>query len=290
MPESMACHARVTAAVLTDYHVHLRPDEPDTPAERFFTPGNAERYRDRRGGAGDPGAGGRRAHLPLHRRAGGLGAPVLARVGSRRPRRLLRLRARGDRPQARHRGRLRPGREDRMANLLESRDWDFVVGSVHFLRDRSLDTEDYSVWGAASRRRRSGGATSRRSPSRRSPGSTTSSPTPTWSRCGATQRAAAGQGPALLLRAGRRGVRGGRRRGRGLHRRPAQAGRRDLPGAAVTWRWCSTRAARSRSPATRTSRRSSASATRRPSSCCEELGVRELAVFERRQRRMEPIG
>jgi histidinol-phosphatase (PHP family) len=35
-----------------------------------------------------------------------------------------------------------------MATLLEARDWDYVVGSVHFLRDRSLDTEEYSVWGA----------------------------------------------------------------------------------------------------------------------------------------------
>ncbi|HEX5782018.1 MAG TPA: histidinol-phosphatase, partial [Solirubrobacteraceae bacterium] len=41
-----------------------------------------------------------------------------------------------------------PGREDRIANLLEQRDWDYVVGSVHFLRDRSLDTEDYSIWGS----------------------------------------------------------------------------------------------------------------------------------------------
>jgi histidinol-phosphatase (PHP family) len=41
-----------------------------------------------------------------------------------------------------------PGREDRIANLLEGRDWDYVVGSVHFLRDRSLDTEDYSIWGS----------------------------------------------------------------------------------------------------------------------------------------------
>ena len=33
--------------MLTDYHVHLRQDEiADTPAERFFTPGNAERYRE----------------------------------------------------------------------------------------------------------------------------------------------------------------------------------------------------------------------------------------------------
>ena len=34
------------AAVLTDYHVHLRPDEDDTPAAEYFTPGNAERYRE----------------------------------------------------------------------------------------------------------------------------------------------------------------------------------------------------------------------------------------------------
>jgi histidinol-phosphatase (PHP family) len=41
-----------------------------------------------------------------------------------------------------------PGREDRIANVLDGRDWDYVVGSVHFLRDHSLDTEEYSVWGA----------------------------------------------------------------------------------------------------------------------------------------------
>src|SRR6201991_1810412 len=32
--------------MLTDYHVHLRPDGDDTPAERYFTPANAERYRE----------------------------------------------------------------------------------------------------------------------------------------------------------------------------------------------------------------------------------------------------
>ena len=25
--------------MLTDYHVHLRPDDPGTPAEEYFTPG-----------------------------------------------------------------------------------------------------------------------------------------------------------------------------------------------------------------------------------------------------------
>src|SRR5690348_10431454 len=33
-------------AVLTDYHVHLRPDEDGTTAEKFFTAANAERYRE----------------------------------------------------------------------------------------------------------------------------------------------------------------------------------------------------------------------------------------------------
>ena len=42
-PTSARAEAR---AVLTDYHVHLRPDEDDSPAERYFTQGNAERYRE----------------------------------------------------------------------------------------------------------------------------------------------------------------------------------------------------------------------------------------------------
>src|SRR6185503_12782754 len=28
-----------------------------------------------------------------------------------------------------------PGREDRLASLLERYDWDYIIGSVHFLRD-----------------------------------------------------------------------------------------------------------------------------------------------------------
>ena len=33
------------AALLTDYHVHLRPDEEGTPFERHMTAANADRYR-----------------------------------------------------------------------------------------------------------------------------------------------------------------------------------------------------------------------------------------------------
>ena len=31
--------------MLTDYHVHLRPDDDGTPASDYFTSANAERYR-----------------------------------------------------------------------------------------------------------------------------------------------------------------------------------------------------------------------------------------------------
>jgi histidinol-phosphatase (PHP family) len=42
-----------------------------------------------------------------------------------------------------------PGREDRLQNLLEARQWDFVVGSVHFLRDEAVDIggdPDWAAW------------------------------------------------------------------------------------------------------------------------------------------------
>ena len=32
--------------MLTDYHVHLRPDDEGTTAERYFTADNVERYRE----------------------------------------------------------------------------------------------------------------------------------------------------------------------------------------------------------------------------------------------------
>ena len=38
------------------------------------------------------------------------------------------------------------GAEDRTANLLEARDFDYVVGSVHFVREGAVDMDDYSVW------------------------------------------------------------------------------------------------------------------------------------------------
>jgi histidinol-phosphatase (PHP family) len=38
--------------VLTDYHVHLRPDEDEATAERYFTEANVDRYREAAGERG----------------------------------------------------------------------------------------------------------------------------------------------------------------------------------------------------------------------------------------------
>ncbi|HWP33115.1 MAG TPA: histidinol-phosphatase HisJ family protein, partial [Solirubrobacterales bacterium] len=39
-----------------------------------------------------------------------------------------------------------PGAEDRTASLLEARDFDYVVGSVHFIGEAAVDHEGWDVW------------------------------------------------------------------------------------------------------------------------------------------------
>jgi histidinol-phosphatase (PHP family) len=132
--------------MLTDYHVHLRPDEPDATPARFFTPGNADRYRTvaTERGIAELGVS---EHVyrftaaldvwqhPLWREYGR--DDIDAYCGFVREETDLRLGIEAD---------FIPGREDRMATLLEARDWDYVVGSVHFLGDHALDYDRFDVW------------------------------------------------------------------------------------------------------------------------------------------------
>ena len=133
--------------MLTDYHVHLRPDEPDATPARYFTAGNAERYRAAAEEHGIAELGVAEHIYRFHAALEVWEHPFWREwakddldeyCGFVREETDLRLGIEAD---------YVPGREDRIANLLEQRDWDYVVGSVHFLRDRSLDTEDYSIWG-----------------------------------------------------------------------------------------------------------------------------------------------
>jgi histidinol-phosphatase (PHP family) len=134
--------------LLTDYHVHLRPDERENTAERFFTAANAERYRET---AAERGIAELGVAEHIYRFAAAMQIwqhpfwreyahdDLDAYCGFVREETDLRLGIEMD---------FVPGREDRIGAQLDGRDWDYVVGSIHFLRDHSLDTDDYSVWGA----------------------------------------------------------------------------------------------------------------------------------------------
>jgi histidinol-phosphatase (PHP family) len=132
--------------VLTDYHVHLRPDERENTAERFFTRANAERYREaaEERGIAELGVA---EHVYRFREALEVWEHPFWRTYAVddlddycafvREETDLKLGIEAD---------FIPGREDRMANLLEAREWDYVVGSIHFVGDQSLDTEEFSIW------------------------------------------------------------------------------------------------------------------------------------------------
>ena len=155
--------------MLTDYHVHLRPDDPGTPAALYFTPANAERYRETATERGVTELG---VSEHIHRFTAALDVwqhPFWRRapsttstryVGFVREETDLRLGIEAD---------YVAGREDRMANLLDAHEWDYVIGSVHFLGDHAVDFDDETdIWRHETHRpSASGSATSRRSPSPR---------------------------------------------------------------------------------------------------------------------------
>jgi histidinol-phosphatase (PHP family) len=138
--------------VLTDYHVHLRKDDPDDPAtaaERAFTAENAERYRMVASERGIDELG---VSEHIYRFAQALDVwqhpfwrmqavdDLDSYCGFVRDETDLRLGIEAD---------FVVGAEDRMATLLEGYEWDYVVGSVHFLRDHAVDHEDFDVWDTA---------------------------------------------------------------------------------------------------------------------------------------------
>lgn len=132
--------------MLTDYHVHLRPDDLDATPAQFFTAANAERYRTVAGERGIQELG-VAEHIYRFTQAQEVWSHDLWRRYGRddldayvefvRTETDLKLGIEAD---------FIPGREDRMANLLEAREWDFVVGSVHFLGEHAVDYDRYDVW------------------------------------------------------------------------------------------------------------------------------------------------
>ena len=137
--------------MLTDYHLHLRPDEEGSEAERFFTEANAERYR---AAATERGIDelGVAEHVHRFRQALDVWGHPFWRANAVddldayeqfvRERTDLKLGIEADFVQ---------GREDRMANLIDGHDWDYVVGSVHFLGEQAVDMRgDHDIWTSSS--------------------------------------------------------------------------------------------------------------------------------------------
>jgi histidinol-phosphatase (PHP family) len=137
--------------MLTDYHLHLRPDELTETADRYFTRANVERYREAASERGITELG---VSEHVHRFRQALDVwrhPFWERhavddlddyCAFVREETDLKLGIEAD---------FLAGPEDRMANLLDGRDWDYVVGSVHFLKDDSVDMDRYDVWETGAR-------------------------------------------------------------------------------------------------------------------------------------------
>jgi histidinol-phosphatase (PHP family) len=133
--------------VLTDYHVHLRPDGREHGAEEAFTVANAERYQEVAAERGIE-ALGVSEHVFRFRQALDVWDHPYWREHALddldsycefvRDATSLRLGIEAD---------FVAGSEDRMATLLAARDWDSVLGSVHFIQNEALDMEgDWDIW------------------------------------------------------------------------------------------------------------------------------------------------
>jgi histidinol-phosphatase (PHP family) len=132
--------------VLTDYHLHLRPDGRDADVAEYHAQANVERYRAAAEARGIAELG---VSEHVYRFAQALDVwrhpfwetfahdDLDAYCAFVREQTDLRLGIEAD---------FVPGAEDRMANLLDTRDFDYVVGSVHFMRGGAVDMDDYSVW------------------------------------------------------------------------------------------------------------------------------------------------
>jgi histidinol-phosphatase (PHP family) len=133
--------------MLTDYHVHLRPDGPNSDAADFFVAGNAENYRTVASERGVTELG---VSEHIHRFTAALDVwqhpfwrqsavdDLDAYVSFVREETDLRLGIEADYVR---------GTEDRMAGLLDSHEWDYVLGSVHFLGEFAVDFDDETdIW------------------------------------------------------------------------------------------------------------------------------------------------
>ena len=135
--------------MLTDYHLHLRPDEDRTPPhERWFTDENVRRYLEAARAAGVEELG---VSEHVYRFAQALeiwrhpfwveqardDLDAYCEFVRGTP---LRLGIEADYVR---------GAEQQIESLLAAREFDYVVGSIHFVCERAVDHDGYDAWAAA---------------------------------------------------------------------------------------------------------------------------------------------
>jgi histidinol-phosphatase (PHP family) len=135
--------------VLTDYHVHLRRDLVEARFEDAFNAANVERYRAAADAAGIAELG---VSEHIHRFEQSLAIwdhpfwreqatdDIERYCAYVREETDLRLGLEVD---------YVPGREDRTQNLIDRCELDFVIGSVHFLGDLAVDWQRFDIWETA---------------------------------------------------------------------------------------------------------------------------------------------
>jgi histidinol-phosphatase (PHP family) len=135
--------------MLTDYHLHLRPDEEHTTFEAYFTADNVERYRAAADAAGIEELG-VSEHVYRFRQALDLWSHPLWVENANDDLDAYCAFVRGTSLRLGVECDYVPGAEERTAAMLEARDFDYVVGSVHFIGDgdAAVDHDGFDVWEA----------------------------------------------------------------------------------------------------------------------------------------------
>jgi histidinol-phosphatase (PHP family) len=135
--------------MLTDYHLHLRPDEEGTTAERYFTVPNVDRYLAAAAAAGVEELG-VSEHIYRFRQALDLWRHPLWEENARDDLDAYCEFVRGTPLRLGIECDFVLGAEERTAELLGARDFDYVVGSVHFIGEEAVDHPGWDVWEGSS--------------------------------------------------------------------------------------------------------------------------------------------
>jgi histidinol-phosphatase (PHP family) len=140
--------------MLTDYHTHLRPDDPEASAERHFTEDNVATYVASAASHGISELG-FSEHVHRFREALSIWRHPFWEENAVDDldaycEFVQEMKQRGHPVKLGLELDYIPGREDQLARLLDERPFDYVIGSVHFIADRAVDHDGYDAWRSSS--------------------------------------------------------------------------------------------------------------------------------------------